>query len=260
MRIALGIEYHGAYFHGWQSQPGLQTVQDVLQEALAKVAAQPVNVIVAGRTDTGVHATGQVVHFDTTAQRSERAWILGTNSNLSRYVTVHWAKPMPNDFHARFSAQARHYRYIIFNHPQRPAIFNQTVTWHYQPLNEHAMQEAANHLLGEHNFTSYRAMGCQAKSPVRHIQQFNVMRHGDMIVLDITANAFLHHMVRNMAGVLIAVGAGERPTIWSKEVLLARDRAVGGITAPPDGLYLMGVTYPEQYQVPQHNLGIPLFM
>lgn len=259
MRIALGVEYHGTHFNGWQSQPGLQTVQDELQQALAKVAAHPVNVVVAGRTDTGVHALGQVVHFDTVAQRSERAWILGTNSNLSQNISIHWAKLMPDDFHARFAATARRYRYVIYNHPQRPAIFKQTVTWHFQPLNELNMQAAANYLIGEHDFSAYRAIGCQAKSPIRTIHQFKIKRHGHLVVLDVVANAFLHHMVRNIAGVLIAIGNGQRPVEWAQEVLLGRDRTIGGITAPPYGLYLMAVDYPERFAVPQHNVGIPMF-
>jgi tRNA pseudouridine38-40 synthase len=252
MRIAMGIEYDGSQFCGWQAQKeDLPTVQEALETALSIVANQPIKVICAGRTDTGVHGVGQVVHFDTTAERSERSWILGTNANLSKAVSVQWAAPVNEDFHARFSAQQRRYRYVILNRFSRPSFTRGRVTWEHRPLDEARMQQAAQHLLGEHDFSSYRAVACQAHSPVRTISQLAVQRKDDMLTIDIEANAFLHHMVRNIAGVLMSIGAGEQAVDWSREVLEARDRTQGGITAPPHGLYFMSVDYPREFGIPQ---------
>lgn len=250
MRIALGIEYDGSRYAGWQYQHHALTVQQVVEQGVSAVADHPVTTVCAGRTDAGVHAVNQVVHFETKAQRTARSWILGTNANLADDVAVRWAQPVPEDFHARFSATARSYRYIILNRLTRPAILRNRVCWHHRGLNEEAMAEAARHLVGEHDFSSFRALACQAKHPVRTIEQLDVRRHGDYVVIDVTANAFLHHMVRNIAGVLLAVGEGEHPAGWTAELLAARDRTVGGVTAPAAGLYLVGVHYPERFGLP----------
>lgn len=259
MKIALGIEYDGSNYHGWQRQSGLQTVQEQLENALSVVAAYPVTVSCAGRTDTGVHAMGQVVHFETESQRSERAWILGTNSNMPNSVTVRWVKFVADDFHARFSALSRRYRYIIYNNPLRPAIARHAVTWHYRYLDAARMQQGAQYLLGEHDFTSYRALGCQAKNPVRKILHISVARINDLIILDVTANAFLHHMVRNIVGVLINIGAGHQEPIWAQQVLQVKDRTLGGVTAPPYGLYFMEASYPKHFEIPAQLSG-PFFL
>jgi len=250
MRVALGIEYQGTRFCGWQLQPGVRTVQGCVEEALSRIADHPVRVVCAGRTDTGVHALGQVAHFDTVAARRTRSWVFGTNTHLPPDVSVRWARPVAEDFHARFSAMRRHYRYVIFNSPVRPAVFAAGVAWEYRALDATRMQSAAVHLLGRHDFSSYRAQACQARSPVRTVQRLDTVRHGDFVVLDIVADAFLHHMVRNIAGVLIAIGAGERDTGWSREVLEHRDRRLGGVNAVPAGLYFAGVEYPERYEIP----------
>ena len=219
MRIALGVEYDGSAFHGWQYQGDVRSVQETLEQGLSTVADHPVSVHCAGRTDTGVHATGQVVHFETEAHRSERSWILGTNSNLPDDVSISWAREMPESFHARFSAIGRHYCYQIINRKFRSALWRNRAVWIHHPLDEVRMQQAAQHLVGTHDFSSYRALACQAKHPVRTIHSLEVTRAGEMISVSIHANAFLHHMVRNIAGVLIAIGKGEQPVIWSREVL-----------------------------------------
>lgn len=259
MRLALGIEYDGGSYHGWQKQPGLLTVQEQLETALSVVAAHPVSVACAGRTDTGVHALCQIVHFDTVSERSDRAWIMGTNANMPYSVTVRWIKEVADDFHARFSALSRRYRYVIYNSPLRPAIMRHGVTWHYRYLDADKMQQGADYLLGEHDFTSYRALGCQAKNPIRTLHRLSVSRHDDLIVVDVTANAFLHHMVRNIVGVLINIGTGYQEPVWAQEVLLAKDRTLGGITAPPYGLYFVEARYPEAYGIPRQVPG-PFFI
>lgn len=259
MRIALGIEYDGSDFRGWQKQQnrraGLRTVQACLEAALSTVAAHPVETVCAGRTDAKVHASAQVVHFDTQAERSLRAWVLGANSNLPGDVSVRWACAVPAQFHARFSARARRYRYTIFNRATRCALYRNNATWHRYPLDEKLMRRAGQALLGEHDFSAYRSKECQAKSPLRSVYALSVARDGDWVVLDIEANAFLHHMVRNIAGVLMAIGRGEQPVDWAKQVLQSRDRTRGGVTAPPDGLYLLHVRYPKAFglPVPEHN-------
>ncbi|MEJ2621818.1 MAG: tRNA pseudouridine(38-40) synthase TruA [Candidatus Thiodiazotropha sp.] len=247
MRVALGIEYDGTAFHGWQFQGDVRSVQESLQIALSKVADHEVAVHCAGRTDTGVHATGQIVHFDTPAVRSERSWVLGCNVNLPADVSVCWAKLMPEDFHARFSAIGRHYRYLILNRAYRSALWRDRAVWIHQPLDEKVMHRAAQKLVGRHDFSSYRAIGCQAKHPVRTVYSLSVSRQGEMLSIDIHANAFLHHMVRNIAGVLLAIGKGEQSEHWAEEVLEFRDRTLGGVTAPPQGLCLTGVDYPEEF-------------
>lgn len=255
-RVALGVEYRGARYRGWQRQEaGVPSVQAALEKALSKVAAEPVSVICAGRTDAAVHASGQVVHFDTAVERPLRAWIMGTNANLPPDISVTWARVMPADFHARFSAFARRYRYVIYNDPVRPAHMGEELTWNHRPLDVARMREAAQHLVGTHDFTSFRAVQCQAKSPVKTLHHLKVIEHGRFIVLDVRANAFLHHMVRNIAGVLMAVGSGEREPGWVGEVLRARDRRQGGVTAHPYGLYLVRVEYPERFALPERYLG-----
>ncbi|PYC25721.1 tRNA pseudouridine(38-40) synthase TruA [Aquipseudomonas alcaligenes] len=255
-RIALGIEYKGARYRGWQRQEaGVPSIQEVLERALSQVAAEPVSVICAGRTDAGVHASGQVVHFDTRVERPLKAWVMGGNANLPADVSVTWAKVMPADFHARFKAFARRYRYVIYNDPIRPAHLAEEVTWNHRPLDVARMREAAAHLVGTHDFTSFRAVQCQAKSPVKTVHHLEVIEHGRFIVIDVRANAFLHHMVRNFAGVLMTIGAGEREPGWVGEVLAARDRRSGGVTAHPYGLYLVQVEYPQEFELPQRYLG-----
>lgn len=251
MRIALGIEYDGSRYHGWQLQDGVTTVQACVEAALSRVADEPVRVVCAGRTDTGVHAAAQVVHFDTGAERTERSWVFGANANLPKDVSVLWARPVPEAFHARFKAERRRYRYVIFNRSVRPTFLQHRVVWEYRPLDAQRMAEAAVHLVGEHDFSSYRALACQAHSPVRTLHRLDVSREGELVFLDLEANGFLHHMVRNIAGVLMSIGAGEQPTAWSREVLEHRDRSLGGVTAPPFGLYLTGVDYPAEYGLPR---------
>lgn len=251
MRIALGIEYDGCQYHGWQKQAGLHTVQQSIESAISQVAQQDIEIICAGRTDTGVHASGQVIHFDTEVDRNMRAWIHGSNTFLPKDICVQWAKRVPEDFHARYSAQSRTYRYLICDQPIRPALFRGNVTWQYRALNHEFMAEAAAYLIGENDFTSFRSSDCQSLSPMRCIKAISVMRHQGHVQIDITANAFLHHMVRNIAGVLMAVGGGKKTISWVKEVLEAKDRRLGAETAPPYGLYLINVEYPAIYQIPE---------
>ncbi len=250
MRIAIGVEYFGSAFHGWQAQGDVDTVQERLEKALSKVANHSVRVHCAGRTDAGVHGLGQVIHFDTTADRSSRNWLLGTNVNLPQDINVNWVQPVADSFHARFSALSRSYRYIILNRTTRSAVWHNRAVWIHRPLDAVRMQQAGTNLIGTHDFSSYRALGCQAKSPVRSVHSLEVRREGEMIIIDITANAFLHHMVRNIAGVLIAIGKCERPVEWSRQVLEYRDRTLGGVTAPPDGLYFVQVEYPPEFNLP----------
>lgn len=249
-RIALGIEYDGSRYCGWQYQDHSPSVQEKVEQALSQVAAHPVRVSCAGRTDTGVHAMGQVVHFDTEAVRPEHAWVLGGNANLPEDITVLWAKPVSTEFHARFSAVRRQYRYVIFNRSLRPAILAKRASWEYRPLDIERMREATTYLLGEHDFSSYRALACQAKSPIRTLYRLDISRQGEIIIVDLEANGFLHHMVRNIAGVLIKIGAGEAPPNWARDVLELRDRTQGGVTASPDGLYFVTAYYPEQFSIP----------
>lgn len=254
MRIALGVEYDGSQFSGWQSQLGdVRTVQTCVENAVSKVANHPVKIICAGRTDTGVHALGQVVHFDSESVRTDRSWVLGSNINLPDDISILWAQQVSPDFHARFQGQARHYRYIILNRMVRPAVGRQGVTAVRKPLNIESMQKGASYLIGEHDFTSFRALACQAKHPIRTMHRLDVTRRGDFVQIDVVANAFLHHMVRNIAGVLIDVGVGKQKPEWVKQILELRDRAKGGVTAPPFGLYLVSVEYPERFGIPVVN-------
>ena len=250
MRIALGIEYDGTSYNGWQRQKTGLGVQQRLEEALSLVANETVEVVCAGRTDTGVHASGQVVHFDTDSERSERGWLLGANTNLPEDISVSWVKPVDQDFHARFSAVGRSYRYLILNRLQRSALHRSRAWWVYEPLDEVPMQAAAQRLLGEHDFSAFRSAACQANTAVREITAISVSRSGDWLTIDVTANAFLMNMVRNIVGSLAAVGLGEQGVEWISDVLESRDRKAGGITAPPHGLTLVGVDYPEAFGVP----------
>jgi tRNA pseudouridine38-40 synthase len=247
MRIALGIEYNGSQFYGWQRQLSPNTVQQSVEEAISKVADSSIKLIAAGRTDTGVHATEQVIHFDCDNARELKAWVRGVNRYLPNSVSVMWAKRVSDEFHARYSAKSRRYRYIIYNNVARPALLDKLVTWEYGELDLHTMQNAAKHLLGVHDFSSYRAVACQANSPMRTVYEIKLSKHNEFIVMDIHANAFLHHMVRNIMGVLMTIGRGEKPQDWSLEVLEKQDRTCGGITAPAAGLYLVKVSYDECY-------------
>jgi len=256
-RAALCIEYNGSSFNGWQSQKSqdVATVQETLESALAKVANHPVKLTCAGRTDTGVHGIGQVVHFDFDNPRSEEAWVRGGNSHLPDTVSVRWARQVSQDFHARFSASARRYRYIIYNNAVRPALLSKLVTPHYIPLNEKAMHEAGQQLLGENDFTSFRGATCQSSTPMRNVQALSIKRQDDFVIMDIQANAFLLHMVRNIAGTLMEIGEGGKPVSWAGEVLAMKDRTQAGATAPPDGLYLAGVVYPDEFDLPESPEG-----
>ena len=251
MRIALGIEYDGTDFSGWQRLSHGETVQARVEEALSFVAAEPVEVVCAGRTDAGVHARCQVVHFDTQAQRSERGWMLGSNSRLPPNVAVRWARPVADDFHARFGARARRYRYEILNRPVRAALDARYVTWERVPLDAQAMHAAAQALLGEHDFSAFRTVACQARNPLRNVHEISVTRDGERVVMQIQANAFLHHMVRNIVGSLLPVGRGEQPPAWIAQLLAGRDRALAGPTAPPQGLAFLGPLYPRESGLPE---------
>ena len=243
MRFALGIEYDGTAFNGWQTQRDGRSVQAELERALSRVADHPVSVTAAGRTDTGVHAVGQVVHFDTEADRPERAWTLGVNTALPPDIAVRWARRAPEDFHARYSARERSYQYSIFNAPLRSALLRHRAWWVRRPLGADAMAAAARCLVGEHDFSAFRAAECQAKTAIRKIVRLDVRQAGAILRIDVTANAFLHHMVRNIVGTLAVVGRGEADAAWVGEVLAARDRRRAGMTAPAAGLCLVRVDY-----------------
>ena len=260
-RYALCVEYAGAAYRGWQTQKekDVPSIQETVEKALAKIANEPIKVICAGRTDACVSGTYQIIHFDTVAVRPDRAWVRGTNTQLPDDIAIRWAKLVDDTFHARFSAMERRYRYLIYTSPVKPGLLSRGVTWTHKALNLSQMQEAANYLIGEHDFTSYRAIACQANSPVREVKAMDVYSAGDLIVIDVRANAFLHHMIRNFAGVLMAIGAGEAEPLWARQVLDARDRTQGGVTAPPYGLYFVDVKYPDQYDLPKSELG-PYFL
>jgi tRNA pseudouridine38-40 synthase len=250
VRLAAIVEYDGSEFSGWQRQDRDRSVQQCVEEALSKIANEPVRVVVAGRTDAGVHALAQVIHFDTGAARSDLSWVRGANTHLPPDAALLWAGPVTEDFHARFSATGRRYRYVILNRSVRTTTLRKRVSWDYRPLDVTRMQAGAQHLIGTHDFNSFRASECQAKSPVRELRALDVVRDGDFVCIDAYANAFLHHMVRNIAGVLMQIGCGEREPRWAQQVLEARNRAAGGVTAPPDGLYLSSVEYPAQFKLP----------
>ena len=250
MRIALGVEYDGSGYRGWQSQRGGGTVQDTLEAALATLADAPVRVHCAGRTDTGVHALAQVVHFDTGAERPDSAWVRGTNARLPADISITWAARVNDDFHARFGARARRYCYLIFNRPVRPALLAGRVGWFHLPLDEARMAEAATALVGEHDFSAFRAAECQAKSPVRTLESITIERQGEIIAIHLTANAFLHHMVRNIVGALVYVGKGRHSPDWLGELLAGRDRRLAAPTFSAAGLYFAGVDYGPGWQLP----------
>jgi tRNA pseudouridine38-40 synthase len=250
MRIALCIEYDGGALRGWQTQPGGGTVQDELESALARIAGEKISVTCAGRTDAGVHAAAQVAHFDTEAKRSSTAWVRGVNTFLPPTIAVRWAQPVSEAFHARFSAYGRCYRYLLINRAQRPGLWHGRAGWHHHPLDESRMQRAAGFLLGEHDFSAFRAADCQAISPVKTMRHVEVRRVDDMLVFDFEASAFLHHMVRNMVGSLVYVGLGKHPPEWIGELLASRNRTLAAPTFAAAGLYLVGVRYEKCWQLP----------
>ena len=249
-RWVMGVEYDGTHFCGWQQQPGLRTVEASLAEAISLVADHPVELVCGGRTDAGVHAAAQVVHFDASAQRSARAWVLGTNGHLDRSLSVSWAHPVADFFHARFSATRRHYRYTIFNRSARSALHAGRSLWVQAPLEVARMQEGGRALLGEHDFSAFRAAECQSKSPIRRVDHLEVSREGELVHIDVAANAFLHHMVRNIAGLLIEVGRGARSPADVKTLLEGRDRRRNAPTANPEGLCLRRIDYPAAFGLP----------
>jgi len=251
MRIALGVEYDGSSYFGWQSQAVGRTVQDTLQAAISQIAAAPVSVVAAGRTDTGVHALEQVVHFDTKASRPLTAWVRGVNALLPASIVIIWAHPVPDEFHARFSAIGRSYRYCLLNRSIRSAVKAGKVGWFHLPLDIDSMREAAGFLLGEHDFSAFRAAECQAKSPVKRLHNLTITQDGEMLVFDLDANAFLHHMVRNLVGSLIYVGKGKYPPGWLRDVLDRRERRLAAPTFSPAGLYLRHIQYDARWGLPQ---------
>lgn len=254
-RISMGVEYDGAAYFGWQRQRLVESVQENIEKALSQIADHPIEVVCAGRTDAGVHATSQVIHFDTRAQRKERNWMLGVNSRLPRDIAVTWSKAVPGQFHARFSAQARTYRYIIFNREYSPAVLNRGLTWWRRPLDVEKMERAAAYLVGEHDFSSFRAAGCVASNPVRVIHSAIVRRIADYVVLEITANAFLQHMVRNIVGLLLEIGSSDAPPHQLQKILDLKDRRQSAATARPNGLYFVDVEYPPEFSIPRPERG-----
>lgn len=252
MRYALGVEYDGSEFQGWQQlgEHGGASVQATLQDALSSVADAPIQVVCAGRTDAGVHGECQVVHFDSDARREPRGWMLGTTTRLPPSVAVRWCLPVAQDFHARFSARARRYRYRLVNRQVRPALHRQSLSWERRPLDAAAMDQAAQALLGENDFGAFRSAQCQALHARRELQSIHVRRDGEVVEVSVQANAFLHHMVRNIVGSLILVGTGEKPVTWIRELLAGRDRTVAGPTAPPQGLVFIGPLYPAEWLLP----------
>ncbi|NYT61196.1 tRNA pseudouridine(38-40) synthase TruA [Alcaligenaceae bacterium] len=249
-RMALGVAYDGSFWQGWQTQPGGRTVQDSLESALKRFLAQPAGTICAGRTDTGVHALGQVVHIDTTADRRLESWVRGLNALLPDSVAVQWAQVVPDSFHARFSAVSRSYLYVVRNARVRSPLLHGRVGWCYHALNLDHMRDAAQRLLGEHDFSSFRSSQCQAASPIRTLQSLDIAQHGDFFLFTFQANAFLHHMIRNLMGALLYIGQGKQAPSWINTLLAQRDRRQAAPTYAPDGLYLIGADYPPQFQLP----------
>ena len=250
MRIALGIEYDGTAYNGWQRQRVGLGAQERLEDALSLVANQNVEAICAGRTDAGVHASGQVAHFDTSSRRDERSWVLGANTNLPDDISVTWAREVDEEFHARYSATGRTYQYLILNRLQRSALYRHRAWWVHEPLDVARMQVAAAALVGEHDFSAFRAAGCQASHATREITALTLERQGDFILLEVSANAFLQHMVRNITGTLVAIGRGDEKPEWIADVLAGRDRTAAGVAAPPHGLTLVAVDYPAEFGLP----------
>lgn len=253
-RYVLGVEYDGSAYAGWQWQTGKATVQSEVDKALSKIADQAVTVVCAGRTDAGVHALEQVVHFDCQTPRDLRAWVMGGNSYLPDDIRITWAQHAVADFHARYSAIARCYRYVILNRPMKSALLRSQATWCYQPLDEQKMHLAAQALIGEHDFSSFRAQSCQSQSPNRLMHFIDVYRQEQKVIIDICANAFLHHMVRNIAGVLMEIGMGRKPVDWTLALLALKNRSLAAMTAPPHGLHLAAVYYPPHYGIDKHSL------
>jgi tRNA pseudouridine38-40 synthase len=249
-RIALGIEYDGSRFLGWQTQPGGGAVQDALETALSAIADAPVRVTCAGRTDRGVHARAQVVHFDTGAERPDSAWVRGVNAMLPEAMAVLWSQRVAPDFHARYAARSRTYRYVLINRPVRPALAARYAGWYHAPLEIERMRAAAAHLLGEHDFSAFRAAECQAKNPVRTLHSIDIEHGGERIDFRLRANAWLQHMVRNIVGTLVYVGKGKHPPQWAKKLLESRDRALAAPTFGPEGLYLEAVEYEPSWGIP----------
>jgi tRNA pseudouridine38-40 synthase len=249
----MGVEYDGRPYCGWQSQAEGCTVQDTLQRALSKIAGEHISIIAAGRTDTGVHALEQVIHFDTHAERPLTAWVRGVNALLPDSIAARWAHPVPDEFHARFSAHGRSYRYLLINRPVRSAIHAGKAGWFHKPLDVAAMRVAAQCLLGEHDFSAFRAAQCQAKSPIKNLRELEIRREGEMLIFDLSAGAFLHHMVRNIVGCLVYVGKGKHPPVWLAEVLESRERSKAAPTFAPDGLYLRRIQYDAKWGLPKMN-------
>ncbi len=252
-RLALGVSYRGTAYHGWQSQPGGRTVQDRLEHALAQFAAAPVATVCAGRTDSGVHGLNQVVHLDPPVERDPFSWVRGSNRYLDPDIALQWCQPVPADFHARNSARGRRYRYLLRESAVRPALEAGLVGWTFRPLDGDAMRQAAQHLIGEHDFTSFRAAACQALSPVKTLRAIQIQQRGTLWRFDFDASAFLHHMVRNLMGCLLAVGSGRQPPGWMAEVLAARSRDAAAPTFAPDGLYFVGPYYDASLGLPTHT-------
>ena len=253
MRVALGISYNGQAYRGWQSQPSGQTVQDKLEVALSRFANQRISTLCAGRTDAGVHALMQVVHFDTDRERTPYSWVRGTNANLPRDIAVQWAVPTTPEFHCRASATSRRYAYVLLQSPVRPSVETGRVGWSFQPLDREAMLSAAHILLGEHDFSSFRAAECQALSPIKTMMDIAIQQRGAYWRVEFEANAFLHHMIRNIMGCLIQIGQGKKPVAWMQEVLAARDRKVAAPTFSPDGLYFLGPRYDARWGMPERT-------
>jgi len=249
-RLAMQIEYMGKNFSGWQRQPGQRCVQSELEKALSTIADQPIEVTCSGRTDKGVHSLGQIIHFDTHAQRDLRGWLLGVNSIMPDDVSVSWVQLVPNDFHARFTATARTYRYLILNTLSRSALYSERALWVYHPLDAKKMHNAAQMFLGEQDFSSLRGSDCQSNTPFRNIRKISVTRKQNWIEIEVTANAFLHHMVRNIVGSLLEIGLEKKPTAWIRQMLAAKDRKLAGITAAAHGLYFIKAHYPQQFDLP----------
>ncbi|OZG73662.1 tRNA pseudouridine(38-40) synthase TruA [Hahella sp. CCB-MM4] len=259
-RVALVLGYEGARYHGWQAQnSGVSSVQQTLETALSRVADTSLQVVCAGRTDAGVNATQQVVHFESAPSRSPHSWVMGANHFLPDDIAIQWAGSVCDDFHARYSATSRVYRYVIYNHPVKPAWAHGSITWIHSRLEEHRMHVAAQALLGENDFTSFRGSDCQSHTPFRNVSRISVTRRGELVIVEIEANAFLHHMVRNIVGTLLQVGTGKQSPEWVADVLAAKKRSKAGVTAPANGLYLVKVHYPEQFGLPEIPYG-PFFL
>jgi tRNA pseudouridine38-40 synthase len=257
-RLAIAVEYDGHAYHGWQKQIGKPTIQQNLEDALSKVAAHSITTVCAGRTDAGVHAVGQIVHCDVKVNRSSKAWVLGVNRYLPKNIKILWIREVADTFDARRTAICRRYCYAIYNHKIRPALFRHQISWYHQALDAEIMHMAAQYWLGEHDFSSFRDADCQSISPIRLVNSVRVYRIGDLVFFDIIANAFLHHMVRNMVGVLLKIGTKQCEYTWAFDVLQAKDRRQAGITASPNGLYLIGVQYPDKFALSTIN-NVPWF-